>query len=438
MTITLPTQQDSGTEAIEATAPVLSIRSGVIGEGEATFGVILTPAWNAAVAVDWATADDTATDGVDYTAGSGTLTFAPGETSKTIAVALLDDGAEEDRAFAVNLSSPIGATIAVGQGIATIPGTPVVVVPEISIDDVTVTEGDGSPVTAVFTVTLSETTTETVTVDWATADDTAVDGEDYTGASGTLTFDPGDTSKTISIDILGETDVESDETFFVNLSSPVNATILDSQGVATITNDDSSPPVIDPLLDTFTGAAGSLATHTSDSGHTWSELYGEAMTTYHLTGSGAVEYATEFPGTDNYIVTSWVPDDDFYVEVDFEFDSDAAGLPTITLFLVDDASYNGVEVSVAAALFGGSSDVLMKSWGSLFGYTDSAPSGVALATVGTLRVDVNGDDFTVSANGVPLLTHTFTGRPAIGAIGLHLVKGDDWDNFRVIEIRGAA
>ena len=110
--------------------------------------------------------------------------------------------------------------------------------PTLSINDVTVTEGNTVTGNAVFTVSLSASSTQTVTVQFATANGTATSGSDYQTFSGTLTFNPGETSKTITVRVRGDTVVEPNETFFVNLSNPTNATIADSQGLGTILNND--------------------------------------------------------------------------------------------------------------------------------------------------------------------------------------------------------
>jgi hypothetical protein len=109
----------------------------------------------------------------------------------------------------------------------------------ISISDVTVTEGDSGSLNAVFTVTLPSATSQTVTVDYATGNGTATTPVDYTAVSGTLTFAPGQTSRTVSVPVNGDTQNEPNETFFVNLSNATNATISDNQGLGTILNDDS-------------------------------------------------------------------------------------------------------------------------------------------------------------------------------------------------------
>jgi len=111
----------------------------------------------------------------------------------------------------------------------------------IYISDVQVEEGnDGSTTEAVFTVSLSTPVAAPVTVDFATADGTATAGTDYSAVDGTLTFAPGETVQEILVPILGDDVVEGDETFFVNLSNPVNDVIADGQGAGTIWDDDST------------------------------------------------------------------------------------------------------------------------------------------------------------------------------------------------------
>ena len=105
------------------------------------------------------------------------------------------------------------------------------ILPTISIDNVTVNETDGL---ATFTVTLSNASTQPITVDYATEDNSATSGSDYIPQSGTLTFAPGTTTQTITVPIVIDTVSEPTENFYVNLSNPTNATIADSQGTGTI------------------------------------------------------------------------------------------------------------------------------------------------------------------------------------------------------------
>src|SRR5262245_50022081 len=100
----------------------------------------------------------------------------------------------------------------------------------LAISDVSVVEGDHGTVNAVFTVTLSEPATGTVTVNYGTADCTAQASRDYEAAAGTLTFAPGETSKAITVAVRGDQRLEAHETFFVNLYGAANAEIGDVMG----------------------------------------------------------------------------------------------------------------------------------------------------------------------------------------------------------------
>lgn len=193
-------------------------------------------------AVDYATANGSAGAG-DYTGKSGTLTFGPSDTTKVVTVQTTQDSVyEHNETVLLNLSNPTnGAIIADSQGVGTITNDDAP--PSFTINDVTRVEGQN----LVFTVTKSGATALTHNVNYATANNTALAGSDYVAKSGTLSFAPADTSKAITIVSIQDSNVEPDETFYVNLSAATNgATIADSRGVGTITNDDvppNNPPI---------------------------------------------------------------------------------------------------------------------------------------------------------------------------------------------------
>ena len=227
--------------------PLLNIIDDTVEEGEeARFTVTLSRTSTQTVTVDYATADGTAQQGSDYAAAAGTLRFAPGEASKTIPVPTVEDTVEEQtETFTVTLSNPGGATIQDGTATGTITDDdgPVTALPLLNIIDDTVEEGEE----ARFTVTLSRTSTQTVTVDYATADGTAQQGSDYAAAAGTLRFAPGEASKTIPVPTVDDTVEEQTETFTVTLSNPGGATIQDGTATGTITDDDGTVTAL-PLL----------------------------------------------------------------------------------------------------------------------------------------------------------------------------------------------
>ncbi|MGB5299593.1 MAG: Calx-beta domain-containing protein, partial [Thiogranum sp.] len=117
-------------------------------------------------------------------------------------------------------------------------------VPALSIDDVSVDEAAGS---AVFTVSLSEASTGVETVDFASADISALAGADYTAVSGQLSFTLGETSQTITVPILEDADIEVDETFTVTLSNAGGATLADDTGIGTISDNDTPSLSIDDV-----------------------------------------------------------------------------------------------------------------------------------------------------------------------------------------------
>ena len=110
--------------------------------------------------------------------------------------------------------------------------------PSISVNDVTVTEGNSGTTAATFTVSLSAAYGQPVSVHYATADGSAIAGSDYQAASGTLTFAPGVTSQTITVLVNGDRDAESTESFLLRLTSPTNAFVADPSGTGTILDDE--------------------------------------------------------------------------------------------------------------------------------------------------------------------------------------------------------
>lgn len=221
----------------------LSVVEGNGGHAHFMFVVTLDKAADGPVTVAYSTANGTAKAGKDYVASSGTVTFAPGETSKMVHVDIKGDVlAESNETFKVNLSGPAGATIADGTAIVTIiDDDGAAVLPALSIADLAVAEGNGEHAHFMFTVTLDKAAAGPVTVAYSTADGTATAGSDYVTTNGTLTFAAGETSKTVHVNISGDTVVEGNETFAVTLSNASGASLADATAVGTIVNDDRAP-----------------------------------------------------------------------------------------------------------------------------------------------------------------------------------------------------
>lgn len=208
----------------------------------ATITVIRSGNTSGSVSVQYATSNGTATAGSDYTAASGTLTFGDGETEKTFTITLNEDSLfEGDETINLTLSNTVGARI----------GTP-------NPAQLTITDNDGAPVvefssatysvaegTAEATITVTRTggTNGGVTVNYATANNTASAAADYTATAGTLNFDAGETTKTFTILIADDTAVEGDETINLTLDSPAGGASLGTQSAATLTiTDNDAPP----------------------------------------------------------------------------------------------------------------------------------------------------------------------------------------------------
>jgi len=183
--------------------------------------------------VDFTTMDGTAVVGNDYAAQTGTLTFAAGETSKTITIATTEDSVIEDsESMSITLSNATnGGTIADDSAIGTITDDDF----SFAISDTSVVEGND----LVFTVTRTGDLSSEVSVDFATANGTAVAGNDYMAQSGMLTFATGEKSKTISITTVDDSLVEGNETLTINLSNVSNGgTLADSNAVGTISDNE--------------------------------------------------------------------------------------------------------------------------------------------------------------------------------------------------------
>ncbi|MBK1988118.1 ExeM/NucH family extracellular endonuclease [Sphaerospermopsis aphanizomenoides BCCUSP55] len=235
--------------------PIISINNPSVTEGNSgttslTFTVSLDKASNLPVTVNYATVNGTAYSGYDYTAAGGTLTFAGEETTKVVNVAVIADLYHEgNETFQLQLSNPSNATINTGSGTGTIINDDAA--PSLSINNISVAEGNSGTRFATFNVNLSTASGQTVTVNYATADGTAtVADNDYTPTSGTLIFAPGSTLLTVSVPIVGDSQLESDESFYLNLSNVSGATLANSQGVVTILDNDAFTSV------TLTGTSG--------------------------------------------------------------------------------------------------------------------------------------------------------------------------------------
>ena len=225
-------------------APALSVADASVAEGGTlVFAVTLDRAAAAVVVVDWATGDGTARAGEDYAADSGKIAFVPGETLRTVRVAVLeDDEVEGAETMELTLSNATGAGLADATATGRV-SDPAGEQPAVSVADAKVRESPGAVLA--FKVTLDRVSRETATVDWETLNGGgkagAKAGQDYVADAGTLVFVPGETAKTVNVAVLDDSHDEGQEVMLVVLSNAVRATIADGAAKGIIENSDHMP-----------------------------------------------------------------------------------------------------------------------------------------------------------------------------------------------------
>ena len=258
---------------------------------------------------------------------SDTLTFSPGQTSKTIAITVLADTLDEaNETVTMTLSNVSNATISDATGTFTI--TDDDATPSLSINDVS-TSNESNTATN-MTVTLSAAAGRDVTVDYATSNGTATAGADYTATNGTLTISAGNTTGTIPITVLQDAVYERDETVTMTLSSASNATISDATGTFTVTDDESAPTV------TLATSATSIDENSGSTLTLTATLSGttDADITVALDTSGSATEGTDYTdGSGNL--------DDIVI-------SAGATTGTVTFDPNDDSVYEGDETATIA------------------------------------------------------------------------------------------
>ncbi len=319
---------DQPTIAINNPSPVTESNSGTVN---LDFSVTISALSSQTVTVNYATQDETATAGSDYQAISTTgLTFQPGQQSKTVTVVVYGDLLDElNETLLVNLSDPGNAALADGQGQGIIidNDNP----PSIAINNKSVPEGNAGTVDANFTVNLSNPSSFTVTVDYETTDGTAAAGSDYLLISTTtLTFQPGQESNTVTVTVFGDQIDEANETFYVDLSNPGNASINDDRGLGTIFDDDDPPSI---SIDNITVGEGDASTAAAEFTVSLSTESGRNVTVDYMTSDGTATAGSDYllistttltfqPGQESNTVTVTVFDDQideanetFYVDL---------------------------------------------------------------------------------------------------------------------------
>ncbi|MFI5893539.1 Calx-beta domain-containing protein [Actinoplanes sp. NPDC051513] len=320
--ITITIQDEDAAPTVSFTGPSTTVTEG----GDLNLPVSLSAASDKTVTVKYDTSDyasgdqpvgeGMATAGKDYTAvAAGTVTFAPGDTSKNAVVKTTADDLDEitPEDFRATLSAPNNATL--GATTTTIgkiadPGS--TTSPTVTLSPKSVTEGNtGTFVAQTFTVTLSKASGKTQIVHWAASKagpDTTTADVDFKLASGDLTFAPGDLSKTFTVDVMGDKIDEVDETFTITLGNGAGATLSSATGdlkanPVTITDDDAKPTFTVNNVSTPEGNNASVALYTvalsnpTSTALTWSAVQTDDTAKSNATGNPATAF-----GTDDYAV----------------------------------------------------------------------------------------------------------------------------------------
>src|SRR5262245_48717586 len=218
---------------VAAQTPSISVHDVQVVEGnsgttQATFVVALSASSAQTVSCSFATANGTALAGSDYIATNGALAFAPGEVEKPVVVLVNGDTVDETQeTFFLDISNVQNATVSSSRGTGFIIDDDG---PTISINDVSITEGNSGTKAATFTLTLSGPSVEPIAVRATTTPGTATAGSDYNSINVVVTFQPGTITRTVDVSIIGDTNLEPNETFSVNLSEPFATTIADGEG----------------------------------------------------------------------------------------------------------------------------------------------------------------------------------------------------------------
>jgi hypothetical protein len=254
------------------------VTEGNAGTTDAQFLVSLSNASVETISVNYATVEGTASSASDFTAASGTLTFAPLSTSALVKVKVKGDyQIESDEAFALNISSPVSASVSRAQGTATIANDDAPGRFQLGSPTYQVAEGGGG---FVITVNRVSGLTGTTTINYATADGTATAGSDYTSTSGTLTFDEGESSKTVNVPVADDSASEPDETIHLSLGGATGGALLGVPTSATLTikDDDKSTFQLGSAFYTANETEGQVTLNVTRTGNTAS--------------AAAIDYAT--------------------------------------------------------------------------------------------------------------------------------------------------
>ena len=385
--------------------------------GSVTVTVTRTGGSDGTVGVSYATSDGTATGGasctpgVDYVTASGMLSFATGETSKTFDVTICNDAtAEPDETINYTLSSPTGGAVlgSPSSAVQTITNDDVQL-GTFSVGDVRIFEGNGGAHNAVFTVTYAGTGSPG-SVQYATSNGTATTaGFDYVAANGTLNFMTAGTQM-VSVPIVGDLNKEANETFFLNLSSPVNGIITDGQGVGIIIDDDrpyvsdfdgdltSDVSVFRPsegrwyVLQTTNGTPRVVDFGTAADRPVPGDYDGDGKTDLAYWRASTGQWVITYSATSTVVTTSFGTDGDKPVQGDFDGD----GKTDLAVFRPSTGTWWKLQSSVgtvSAVQFGLAADLPVQG-----DYDGDGKTDIAVYRNGTWYISASANGQTVIAN----------------------------------------
>jgi hypothetical protein len=243
---TTTTLTDPATLTVTAGVTTVVPGSASVVEGNSGTRVLQVPVSLSApsgqtVTASWSTLNHSAAAPGDFVAASGTVTFQPGQTTKTVPVTINGDTLDEpDELMLVSFTNPtnakLGGFLGLGFGTITDDDPPPTVVP----GQASITEGNSGTRVLQVPVSLSAPSGQTVTASWSTLNHSAAAPGDFVAASGTVTFQPGQTTKTVPVTVNGDTLDEPDELMLVSFTNPTNAKLggFLGLGFGTITDDD--------------------------------------------------------------------------------------------------------------------------------------------------------------------------------------------------------
>ena len=342
-----------------------------------------------AVSVQYATANGTATSGSDYTATSGTLTWAAGDTAdKTFTVTITGDTTvEADETVLLSLSNATGgATLGTANATLTITnddGISAAGVLAFKLATFATAEGNSGTSNATITAIRTEGSTGAVSVQYAAADGTATSGSDYTATSGTLSWADGETTaKTLAVTITGDTAVEADETVLLTLRSPTGgATLGTASATLTITNDDALAGCLQFSAATYSvkeNVVTATITVTRTGGGTG------AVALSYATSNGTAKFGSDYKAASGTVYFA---------------DGDTAD-KTFTVTITKDAYYESDEtVNLTLSVpTGGAILGAQKTAALTIVETDGPPAGTLHFSADTFSVNENGGTATISVS----------------------------------------